>query len=66
MASNYPSSLDALANPSSGSTMLSPSHSTQHTNANDAIEAIQATLGRKRRPHLDHRSNSGQDWCGSS
>lgn len=45
MASNYPTSLDALPNPTSGNTMLSPSHSTQHSNANDAIEAVQATLG---------------------
>lgn len=45
MASNYPTNLDALTNPAPGSTMLSPAHSAQHANANDAIEAVQATLG---------------------
>lgn len=45
MATNFPVSLDSLANPSSGDTLNSPSHSGQHANANDAIEAIQAKLG---------------------
>lgn len=45
MATNFPSSLDVLANPSSGDTLASPSHSGQHTDANDAIEALQAKVG---------------------
>jgi hypothetical protein len=43
--SSYPSALDALTNPTSGNNLTSPSHAGQHTNANDAIEAIQAELG---------------------
>lgn len=45
MATNFPTSLDALTNPSSGDALSSPSHSAQHTNANDAIEALQAKVG---------------------
>ena len=44
MASNYPSSADALSNPASGDA-LSTGHAAQHANANDAIEAIESTLG---------------------
>lgn len=45
MATNFPSSLDSLTNPTSGNTLNSPSHSSQHANSNDAIEAIQAKVG---------------------
>jgi hypothetical protein len=45
MATNYPGSLDSLTNPTSGNTLDSPSHSLQHSDANDAIEAIEAKLG---------------------
>lgn len=47
MATNYPSSLDAFPNPSGADSLSAPAvlHSTQHANANDAIEAIQAKLG---------------------
>lgn len=45
MASNFPTSLDAFTNPTSGNTLDSPSHSGQHSDANDAIEAIEAKLG---------------------
>ena len=45
MATNYPTSLDALTNPVSNDSLNSPSHSAQHANANDAIEAIEAKLG---------------------
>ena len=48
MATSYPTALDALQNPV-GSTSLGSygplSHSAQHANANDAIEAIQLKLG---------------------
>jgi len=44
MASSYPSSADALSNPASGDA-LSTGHAAQHANANDAIEAIEGTLG---------------------
>lgn len=45
MATNFPTSLDNFTNPASGNTLDSPSHSLQHSDANDAIEAIEAKLG---------------------
>ena len=45
MATNYPGAIDSLTNPSSGDALTSPSHSAQHANANDAIEAIETELG---------------------
>ena len=45
MATNFPTSLDALTNPSGTDSMSSPSHAGQHADANDAIEALQAKVG---------------------
>lgn len=45
MATNFPTGLDSLTNPTSTDTLASPSHSAQHANANDAIEALQAKVG---------------------
>lgn len=45
MPTNYPTSLDNLTNPVSNDSLNSPSHSAQHANANDAIEAIETKLG---------------------
>ena len=45
MATNFPTSLDTLVNPLSGNNVSSPSHAAQHTNANDAIEALEAKVG---------------------
>ena len=45
MATNFPTSLDSLTNPTSGNTLANPSHSGQHADANDAIEALQAKVG---------------------
>lgn len=45
MATNFPGSLDSFTNPTSGSTLDSPSHAAQHSNINDAMEAVQAKLG---------------------
>jgi hypothetical protein len=45
MATDYPTSIDSLTNPTSTDTMAAVSHSGQHTNANDAIEALQAKVG---------------------
>jgi hypothetical protein len=47
MASNFPSSLDtfSLTNPTSSDSLNSPSHSAQHANVNDAVEALQAKVG---------------------
>ena len=45
MATNFPTSLDSLTNPTSTDALNSPSHSAQHANANDAIEALEAKVG---------------------
>lgn len=45
MAINYPTSLDDFSNPQSTDTMASPSHAQQHSDMNDAIEAVQAKVG---------------------
>ena len=45
MATNFPTSLDSLTNPTSGNSLNSPSHAGQHADANDAIEALQAKVG---------------------
>jgi hypothetical protein len=45
VATNFPTSLDALTNPTSGDSLNSPSHAGQHADANDAIEALQAKVG---------------------
>tara|TARA_R100000329_G_scaffold147842_1_gene135908 strand:+ start:71 stop:814 length:744 start_codon:yes stop_codon:yes gene_type:complete len=44
MATNFPTSADSLTNPTSSDTLDSPDHAGQHTDANDAIEAIQTAL----------------------
>ena len=45
MATNYPTALDSLTNPSSSDKLNSPAHASQHTDENDAIEALQAKVG---------------------
>lgn len=45
MATNFPTSLDALTNPQSTDPLTNPSHADQHADANDAIEALQAKVG---------------------
>jgi len=44
MPTNFPTSVDVLTNPVSNDSLNSPSHSAQHANANDAIEAIETVL----------------------
>jgi len=44
VATNFPGSQDSLTNPTSSDTLDSPDHAGQHTDANDAIEAIQGAL----------------------
>ena len=44
MATNFPASLDTLTNPTSSDSLSSPSHSAQHANVNDAVEAIETAL----------------------
>jgi microcystin-dependent protein len=45
MATNYPTSIDSPTNPSSSSPMNNPSHAGEHTNANDAIVALETQVG---------------------
>jgi hypothetical protein len=45
VATSFPTSLDTLTNPSGGDQRSSPSHAAQHTDANDAIEALEAKVG---------------------
>lgn len=45
MSTNYPTSLDSLTNPTATDATTSPSHSAQHANINDAVEAIEGRLG---------------------
>lgn len=45
MSTVYPSSLASLVNPTASDRLNSPSHSAQHTDENDNIEAIQSFLG---------------------
>lgn len=47
MPTNYPAGLDSLTNPSGGASLndATTPHAAQHGNVNDAIEAIQGTLG---------------------
>ena len=52
MSSNFPTSIDSLVNPLTTDPMNSPSHADQHTNANDAIEAIETTIGTTAAPVL--------------
>lgn len=49
MSINFPTSLDTLANPTAGELLENAvaglDHDTQHSNANDAIEALEAKVG---------------------
>lgn len=44
MAINYPTSLDTFTNPTSSSLLTSPSHAGQHSDINDAIEALETKV----------------------
>jgi len=44
MATNFPGSLDAFTNPTSGDTLDNPPHDQQHADINDAVEAIETAL----------------------
>lgn len=45
MATDYPAALDNYTNPSNTDKLNNPSHSVQHQNHNDSVEAIEAKLG---------------------
>ena len=44
MATNFPTSLDTFTNPLSTDVLTSPSHAQQHSDINDAMEAVQTKL----------------------
>jgi hypothetical protein len=44
VATNFPSSVDSFTNPSSSDSMATVSHAGQHTDINDAVEAIETAL----------------------
>lgn len=50
MATNFPTSVDTLTNPTSTDGQDNPPHDTQHANANDAIEALETALGTTENP----------------
>lgn len=45
MPTNFPVSLDTLTNPTSTDSLVTVSHASQHADANDAIEALEAKVG---------------------
>jgi hypothetical protein len=45
MATNFPTSLDSLSNPTATDKQNNPDHATQHANINDGMEAVQVKLG---------------------
>ncbi len=45
MSVNFPTALDDFTNPTPTDYLNSPSHAGQHSNANDAIEALEAKVG---------------------
>lgn len=45
MATSYPGGLDSFTNPTGTDPLSAPAHASQHANVNDAVEAIEATLG---------------------
>lgn len=44
MATNFPTSVDAFTNPTANDSLNTPSHSTQHADINDAVEAVESYL----------------------
>jgi hypothetical protein len=44
MAISYPTSLDTFTNPTTTSLLTSPSHAQQHSDINDAVEALEAKV----------------------
>lgn len=45
MSTSFPTSIDSLSNPTATSSTVTVDHAAQHTNANDAIEALEAKVG---------------------
>lgn len=69
MATAFPTALDALVNPAPADDVSVVSHSAQHTNANDAIEALQAKVGIDASAvttSLDYRIDKGRMKTGNA
>jgi hypothetical protein len=45
MPSSFPTAIDNLSNPTASSATTNPSHASQHSDANDAVEQIETKLG---------------------
>lgn len=64
MATNFPTSVDNFTNPTANDSLNTPSHSLQHANANDAIEAVEDYLlngaGKTGLVHLNTTTFSAQ------
>jgi hypothetical protein len=45
MATNFPTTLDTFTNPTGTDPLSNPSHAAQHSDINDAVEALQAKVG---------------------
>ena len=45
MPTNFPSGIDTFVNPTAGDALTFPPHASQHANSNDAMSAVQTTLG---------------------
>lgn len=45
MSTNFPTSLDSLTNPTGTDSVSTVDHASQHANANDSIEALEAKVG---------------------
>lgn len=64
MPTNFPTSVDNFTNPTANDSLNLPSHSTQHANANDAIEAVEDYLlngnGRAGLQHINTTEFSAQ------
>lgn len=52
MASTFPTSIDNFTNPTTTSLLTSPSHAGQHSDINDAVEAIETAIGTTAAPVL--------------
>jgi hypothetical protein len=61
MPTNFPTSVDNFTNPTANDSLNLPSHSTQHANANDAIEAVEDYL-LNGRPAFSVSQTSGQSF----
>ena len=52
MATSYPTSIDAFTNPTGADPLTSPNHAGQHSDVNDAVEAIETAIGTTAAPVL--------------